>query len=309
MIKIFAQYLIFPGIVFSFLIGAMGFWLERKLTARFQYRIGPPWYQNFIDVTKLFLKETILPKDASRMMFMLSPIVSLSATALVCIILANNYFLNRSFLGDIIVVLYLLLIPSLFTILGALSSKNPLALVGAAREIKLMLAYEFVFITCLIIAIVKSGNSVMLSDITGLQILNKPNIISFSGAIAVLLSIFYVQAKLCIVPFDAAEAEQEIMAGTVIEYSGPLLGFYKISKLMLYFSLPLFIISLFIKIRTQTTFERYLVFFLIYILIIFVMSVIKNINPRMRIKDAVQFFWFLLFPLGILGIILAQLGL
>lgn len=309
MLKIAAQYLIFPGLVFSFFVGAMGFWLERKLTARFQYRVGPPWYQNFIDVMKLFLKETILPKDTTKTMFILSPIVSLSAVILVSIILANNYFLNVSFVGDIIVILYLLLIPSLFTILGALSSKNPLALVGAAREIKLMLACEFVFITSLIIAIIKSGNSIMMADITGIQILNKPNIASFSGAIAVLLSIFYAQAKLCIVPFDMAEAEQEIMAGTAIEYSGPLLGFYKISKLMLYFSLPLFIISLFIKLHTASMFSRYLVFFLIYALIIFVMSVIKNINPRMRIKDALSFFWFFLFPLGILGIILAQLGL
>lgn len=309
MIKLFAQYLVFPGLLFSFFIGAMGFWLERKLTARFQYRVGPPWYQNFLDVIKLFLKETILPQGASKIMFILSPIISLSAVILVSVMLANNYFLNKSFVGDVIVILYLLLIPSLFTILGAFSSKNPLALVGAAREIKLMLAYEFVFITCLIIAIVKSGNSIMLADITGNQILNKPNAMSLSGAIAVLLSIFYAQAKLCIVPFDMAEAEQEIMAGTVIEYSGPLLGFYKIAKLMLYFSLPLFIISLFIKVRTTSTMSRYFIFFLIYALIIFAMSVIKNINPRMRIKDALGFFWFLLFPLGILGIILAQLGL
>jgi len=309
MIKIIAQYLIFPGFLFSFFIGAMGFWLERKFTARFQYRVGPPWYQNFIDVIKLFLKETILPKDAAKTIFIFSPIISLSAVILVSIILVNNYFLNISFVGDVIVILYLLLIPSLFTILGALSSKNPLALVGAARETKLMLAYEFVFITALIIAIIKSGNSVMMADITTTQILNKPNIASFSGAIAFILAIFYAQAKLGIVPFDMAEAEQEIMAGTVIEYSGPLLGFYKISKLMLYFSLPLFIISLFTKIHTQSEMMWYLVFFGQYLVIIFIMSVIKNINPRLRIKDALEFFWFLLFPLGILGIILAQFGL
>ncbi|MFA5305181.1 MAG: complex I subunit 1 family protein [Candidatus Omnitrophota bacterium] len=309
MIKMILQYLIFPGLAFCFFMGAMGFWLERKLTARFQYRVGPPWYQNFIDVMKLFLKETMIPRDATKTIFIASPIISLSAVILVSIILANNYFLNISFIGDVIVILYLLLIPSLFIILGALSSKNPLALVGAARETKLMLAYEFVFIASLIIAIIKSGNSIMMADIIGIQILNKPNIASFSGAIAFVLAIFYAQAKLGIVPFDMAEAEQEIMAGTVIEYSGPLLGFYKISKLMLYFSLPLFIISLFVKISVESAFLRYLIFFAEYILIIFIMSVIKNINPRLRIKDALGFFWFLLFPLGILGIILAQFGL
>ncbi|MFA5008372.1 MAG: complex I subunit 1 family protein [Candidatus Omnitrophota bacterium] len=309
MAKIILQYLVFPGVAFSFFIGAMGFWLERKLTARFQYRIGPPWYQNFIDVAKLFFKEALMPRGATKTIFIASPIINLSAVILVSIILANNYFLNISFVGDVIVILYLLIIPSLFTILGALSSKNPLALVGAARETKLMLAYEFVFITSLIIAIIKSGNSIMMADITTMQVLNGPNIASASGIIALLLSIFYAQAKLCIVPFDMAEAEQEIMAGTVIEYSGPLLGFYKISKLMLYFSLPLFIISLFIRIHAESAFLRYLIFFAIYLLIIFIMSVIKNINPRMRIKDALGFFWFRLFPLGILGIILALLGL
>ncbi|MDD4182262.1 MAG: NADH-quinone oxidoreductase subunit H [Candidatus Omnitrophica bacterium] len=309
MLKIVTQYLIFPGIIFSFFVGAMGFWLERKFTARFQYRVGPPWYQNFIDVMKLFLKETIIPRNAAKTLFITSPIINLAAVILVSVMLANNYFLNISFMGDVIVILYLLVIPSLFTILGALSSKNPLALVGAARETKLMLAYEFVFITSLIIAIIKSGNSIMLANITATQILSKPNIASASGIIAFILALFYAQAKLCIVPFDMAEAEQEIMAGTVIEYSGPLLGFYKISKLMLYFSLPLFIISLFIKVHTQSTLLKYLIFFCLYILIIFIMSVIKNINPRMRIKDALGFFWFWLLPLGILGIVLAQFGL
>ncbi|MCF6319606.1 MAG: NADH-quinone oxidoreductase subunit H [Proteobacteria bacterium] len=58
--KIF-NYIIFPGICFSVFLGGLGWWLERKLTARFQYRVGPPWYQNFIDIAKLFAKETILP--------------------------------------------------------------------------------------------------------------------------------------------------------------------------------------------------------------------------------------------------------
>ena len=60
--KLIFDYLIFPGLAFTLFAGGWGWWLERKLTARFQFRVGPPWYQNFIDIIKLFIKETVIPK-------------------------------------------------------------------------------------------------------------------------------------------------------------------------------------------------------------------------------------------------------
>ncbi|MFA5272008.1 MAG: complex I subunit 1 family protein [Candidatus Omnitrophota bacterium] len=303
------DYLIFPGLFFSFFIGGLGWWLERKLTARFQYRIGPPWYQNFIDIMKLFLKETLVPKGASRILFIFSPIISFSAVIVFSVMVGGSYFLNKSFVGDILVILYLLIIPSLFIILGALSSRNPLALVGATRETKLMLSYEFVFIVSLVIIIIKTKGNLMLTDIINSQISQGMNLKSFSGTIAFILALFYLQAKLCIVPFDAAEAEQEIMSGTTIEYSGPLLGFYKTTKALLYFSLPLFIICLFGQIAASSPIYKHLILLAEYLVIVLLISVIKNINPRLRIKEILTFFWFFLFPLGILGIILAIKGL
>jgi len=287
----------------------MGWWLERKFTARFQYRVGPPWYQSFVDIMKLFLKETVIPRGASKILFILSPLVTLSAVIIFNLMLAETYFLDKSFVGDILVMLYLLIIPSLFIILGATSSRNPLALVGASRETKLMLSYEFVFIISLVIIIIKSNGNLMLADIVNNQAIHGMYLKSASGAIGFILALFYIQAKLGIVPFDAAEAEQEIMAGTVIEYSGPLLGFYRTAKALLYFSLPLFVITLFGQIATSNPIHKYLAAFVEYLIIILLMSVIKNINPRLRIKEILTFFWFFLFPLGILGIILAIKGL
>ena len=103
-----------------------------------------------------------------------------------------------------------------------------------------MLSYEFVFIAALLIVIVKNGNTLSLGKIISFQQNNGSNFFSFSGAIGFLLSIFYIQAKFGLVPFDVSEAEQEIMGGTLIEYSGPLLSFFKLTKALLYFSLPLF---------------------------------------------------------------------
>jgi NADH-quinone oxidoreductase subunit H len=292
------NYLIFPGICFSVFLGGLGWWLERKLTARFQYRVGPPWYQNFIDIAKLFLKETIIPQNSLKVLFVISPLICFSSALLFTLIASEGYFLQYNFLGDVLVMLYLLVIPSLFIILGGFASSNPLALAGSSREIKLMLAYEFVFVISLIISIVKSGGNLLLTEIIKNQIQNGTYLGSLSGWIGFILSIFYIQAKLGLPPFDIPEAEQEIVSGPFIEYSGPLLGFYKLSKLLLYFSLPLFIISLFWPKN----------FIYKYLLLILIISVMKNINPRLRIKNALNFFWFFLFPFGILGIIFALKG-
>jgi NADH-quinone oxidoreductase subunit H len=217
------------------------------------------------------------------------------------VIAACAYFTRQNIIGDIVVMIYLLIIPTLFIVLGAFSSGNPLGLVGAAREIKLMLAYELVFIMSVIIVLIKAHGSLLLVDVLNKQVEQSSYIASASGYIAFVLALIYFQAKLGIVPFDVAEAEQEIMAGTAIEYSGPLLGFYRLSRLFLYFSLPLFIITLLWPGKPLSFIYKYVLFILL-------VSVIKNVNPRLRIKDALIFFWFWLFTLGIVGIILAIKG-
>lgn len=290
-------------------MGGMGWWFERKLTARFQYRVGPPWYQSFMDAAKLFVKETLIPDNALKPLFIAAPIISFSAAATFTVLVGQIYFTGTNPVADAIVLLYLLVIPPLFVILGAFSSRNPLALTGAAREIKMMLAYEFIFITVLVIVIIKSGGSILFSDIISAQSATHMHIASFSGAIAFFLGIFYIQAKLGIVPFDVAEAEQEIMAGTMIEYSGSLLGLYRLAKMFLYFSLPLFITILLFSGTQTTLIGKILHLVIVYGVIMLIVSVIKNINPRARVKDALGFFWFFLFPLGLVGIILAMNGL
>ncbi len=295
------NYLIFPGFVFTLVVGGLGWWFERKLTARFQYRVGPPWYQNFIDIAKLFLKEQIIPSHANRVMFIISPIITFSSVAAVSFLLNQSALFQRGFWGDIFVVLYLLIIPSLFIIIGGFSSSNPLATVGAVREVKLMLAYEFVFISTLIIVIIKSG-TLSIAEIIRYQSVHGALVRSIPGVIGFLLSLIYLQAKLGLVPFDVSEAEQEIMGGVLIEYSGPLLGLYKISRALLYFSMPLFVIILF----WGGSLGWHLVYK--YPIILLIMAVIKNTNPRLRVNDILKLFWLVLFPLGCLGIVGTIIG-
>lgn len=296
------EFLLFPGFVFSFFAGSFGWWVDRKLTARFQYRVGPPWYQNFLDIAKLFAKETIIPRDSQKTLFILSPIVSFSSVLLFSFILGQEAFFLKGVTGDIFVILYLLVLPSLCIILGGFSSGNPLSVAGASRETKLMLSYEFIFITVLLISIIKAGGVLSLRDIIMFQQANGSFLLSPSGMIGIVLGIIYIQAKLGVCPFDIPEAEQEIMAGPFVEYSGALLGFFKLSKAILYFTLGLLIISLFwAGAAIWHIAYKYLIFILL-------LAVIKNTNPRLRINDTVKLFWLILFPLGLIGIILALLG-
>ncbi len=298
------SYLIFPGFIFSACLGLLAGWVDRKVTARIQWRRGPPWYQNFIDIVKLLGKETILPEGAS-FTFLLSPALGLLGAVLAATILGRA-FINPldSYIGDLIVILYFLVIPAIALIIGASASKNPLASVGASREMKLVLSYELPFILAVIVAIVKSGGVIKMGEIINHQINFGSNIGSFSGAIAFVVSILCMQAKLGLVPFDIPEAEQEIMAGTLIEYSGLPLAIFKLTKAILLYTMPLLLIALFWAKDTTI-----LSIIAKYVLLLVIIILIKNTNPRLKIDQAVKFFWGPITLLALLAVILALLGL
>ncbi|MCM8766031.1 MAG: NADH-quinone oxidoreductase subunit H [Candidatus Omnitrophica bacterium] len=289
MLKLLFDYLFFPGFIFSAIMGCFVFWLDRKLTARIQWRKGPPWYQNFLDLIKLFSKEIIVPTEAKSTFFIL-PFLGLCAAVIVATEL-GKVLLNpsESFIGDLIVVLYLLTIPAISLILGASSCGNPLASVGASREMKLILGYELPFILSILTVIIKA-NAIKLGEILNHQIGSTSYIASLSGVIAFLVSLLCTQAKLGFVPFDISEAEQEIMAGTL-------------TRAILFYIMPIFLIVLFMGKEISPVFV-----FLKYIVLIVLIILLKNTNPRFKIEQAVKFFWGPVTILAICAVILALLG-
>ncbi len=302
-------FLVFPGFLFSGAMGLLVSWVDRKVTARLQWRVGPPWYQNFIDVTKLLLyKETLIPQGASRTLFLGMPLLAASSATLVStIVLVSNGAPNRGFVGDLIVVVYLFMIPSIALMLGAFSSANTLATLGASREMKLMLSYELPFILSLVAPVMKSGYSIRLGEIIMAQQQNGSTIGSASGAISFLAVLLCVQAKLGFVPFDMPEAETEIMGGIFIEYSGKALGIFKIAKAIMAFIVPLFLITLYFG-GVNLNAEGFIGSVLQYLMILVLMILIKNTNPRVRIDQAVRFFWGFVTVLAALSAALAYLG-
>jgi NADH-quinone oxidoreductase subunit H len=303
-VRMLFQYVVFPGFIFTGVVGLFLTWIDRKVTARVHWRVGPPWFQPYADFLKLLLKETIVPEGSSRALFFLAPLLGIISMSILAVMLFSmNFNPTTTFIGDIIVIVYLLALPPIGIILGGSASKNVLAGVGSSREMTQYFAYELPFLVAIATIILKAGGSIKFGDIILAQQANGPFLYSISGVIAAVVILLCIQAKLSFVPFDIPEAEQEIMAGPYIEYSGVSLAMYKLARAMMLFLLPLFLISL--LWGGFADWWAILKFLLIIVLIV----LIKNTNPRLRIDQALKFFWFGIGLLSIIGLVFAYYGL
>ena len=302
----------FGWFIFSFvvlsIVGLFVGWIDRKITARIQWRVGPPWYQNFADFIKLTGKEVLIPEGSNKFIFIFSPVLAVIASticgSIILLVLKNSF----GFGGDLILFVYLLTIPSLSIILGGSSSGNVLASVGISRELKLLLSYELPFICGIIIPALKANSTTSLIDIIKFQQMNGSNILSLSGVIGFVVILIASTGKLGVVPFDLSEAETEIAGGSLIEYSGILLGFYKLTKSILLVVVPVFIVILYLGGTSITGLGSFLIFVLKYLIVVILITLIRNTNPRLRIDQTLKFFWGWLTLIGIIGILITLMG-
>lgn len=289
--------------VFGLIVG----WVDRKVSARVQFRVGPPLLQNFNDFFKLMGKETILVRDGIHWLFVAAPLAAFAMLATVSAMIWVALLFGEGFGGDLIVIMYLMMIYSVALVIGGASTGNVYASIGAGREIKLLLGDELVFILICLVPIIKSGYVLGLDQIIAAQAENGIVIGSVSGTIAFILGLLCIQAKMALPPFHIAEAETELVEGPLMEYSGPLLGFWKLNHHLMYVAYPLLLVVLFfggfnlVGIGILWAVLKYLV-------IVVLMILIKNTNPRIRIDTALHFFWKIATPLGIIAVILAVLG-
>lgn len=305
-------------IVFLFVVAAVGTqalgltlrWVDRKVTAMVQYRVGPPFFQPVIDVLKLMGKENMVPSSARGTGFLLAPVVALASTGVAAVVLwAAVLSPSATFLGDLIVVVYLLAIPAVMTMMGASASGNPHAAVGASREMKLMLSYELPLVIVILVAVAKCGWTLKLGAIAAAQQSGGSVVLSISGALALVVAILAMQAKLGQVPFDVAEAECEIMSGVYVEYSGPSLACWHLTRAMMLALLPLLLIVVFWGGLAPTVWWDWIAFLGKYVALVALVTVIRNTNPRLRIDQTMRLFWFVLTPVAIAAAVLAVIGL
>jgi NADH-quinone oxidoreductase subunit H len=304
--------LIFPGFVFLFSFSLFTEYLDRKIYARIQRRVGPPFLQPFADLVKLAAKEDVVPEKAEHFMFTAAPLVGLAAifAAFLFLPIVASFGLH-SFNGDLIVVLYLLTIPTLALFLGGWYSGNVFGQKGGMRVASLLFSYEIPFFLSLLTPALISG-SWKMADIIDFEVAHPiVLIISLLGFVIALISL---QGKLERLPFDIPEAETEIVAGPLVEYSGRRLALFRLARdaemvvgagliAVVFLGGPMPLIE--IEPIYLSWICGALFFLLKTLFVIFLLILIKSAVARIRTDQMISFAYKWLIPLTLVQIFIA----
>ena len=309
--------LIFPGFLFCFLAGMLLCGIDRKLVAKMQKRVGPPILQPFYDFFKLCGKETIIPASASKTTFLIAPLVGLAALVVIQLFIPVFSFSAFSGMADVIVILYLLLIPAMSIILGGAASGSPYAGVGLSREMVTIISCELPLVLVLL-AVAKTVGSAMgtglcfsLSDIAAYQAMNGSLITKLSMIPAAAAMLLIIPGETGNHPFDAAEAETEICEGLLAEYSGAPLGVFKLSHAIKMLTLTSLFVALFLGgLGTGIVALDGIILFLLFVVLTAVsISFVHAITARLKIEQIFKFYWTLVTGLALISLVLAWYGL
>jgi len=208
---------IIPGFFFLFAYALFLEYLDRRIIARMQTRVGPPLIQPVADLIKMLGKEVIDPAGVDRALFDAIPLVALAAvmTAFLYVpVVGNSPF---AFQGDLVLVLYLLTIPTIALFLLGWLSRNIFSAVGGIRAVTQLFIYEVPFFLALLTPALMAGTW-SVSEIARWQ---QDNLwFAVLQPIAFVIALVGLQAKLERTPFDIPEAETEIVAGPWTELTG-----------------------------------------------------------------------------------------
>ena len=234
------------------LLGLVYKGFDRKLAARMQARIGPPLRQPFLDVGKLLVKESVVPRDAVGWLFKAMPFLAVIASFTVLLYLPWGPFpaiLQSG--GDAILVLYLLAMPAVAMALGGFASGSPLATVGAQREIVMLMSYEFPLAVAVVgvvwrLATLGGGPAFSLGAIAAAPLWAQVGPLGVIGlAILAACLLIVTPAELSKIPFDIPEAETEIAGGLMVEYSGTYLALFYLADAAKTIAMAALVVTLF----------------------------------------------------------------
>ncbi|HWQ84866.1 MAG TPA: NADH-quinone oxidoreductase subunit NuoH [Anaerolineales bacterium] len=282
-------------------------WVERKVVARFQDRLGPnrigPYglFQPFTDIIKLLIKEDIEPKGIDKVPYNIAPILALATVlTLWAIIPLSPQVLGSDINVGVLFIVAIGAISTLGIIMAGWSCNNKFALLGALREVATMISYEVPMVIALMIPVILAS-SMGINKIVESQ---SPLPYIFVIPLAAVIFLICSQAELGRAPFDLSEAESEIVAGYHIEYSGMKFGMFYAGELLHAFTVGAIFSSLFLGGWSGPFVDRVPVLGVFYLFIkslfiYWVIMWIKYTLPRLRIDHMLSFNWKFLTPLSL----------
>ncbi len=193
--------------------------LRRKVIARFHNRVGPPVYQPFLDLRKLFGKGPSDSRGSDNAFFRVCPFLYFLSSFLLFLFIPFQIF---SFSFDFILLIYITILCSGFYVLVGFASNSPYGIVGAMREIITMVAYEMVLAVSVFAFMLASGVTSLSAYPAGMHFMTAP--------LATIALLFVVSIETKITPFDSAEADTEIMYGYKTEFSSGSLAWMELAR-------------------------------------------------------------------------------
>ncbi len=304
----------FATAAFVLLVDIVLVWVERKVVARLQDRLGPnrlgPFglIQPIADVIKLLIKEDITPAGADRVVYNIAPILALATVLLLWAVIP---FSSRIIGDDLNVgILYIVAVGAvgtLGTFMAGWASNNKYALLGAFRMIAQMVSFEVPMVITLLVPVILAHSM----GING--IVQSQNVWFFLvSPIAALIFLTTAQAELGRAPFDLAEGESEIVAGFHIEYTGMKFGMFYAGELLHALTFGAITASLYFGGWRGPGAETYPFLGVIYLFIkafvfYFVIMWVKYSLPRVRIDQMLNFNWKFLTPLALGNLIVTAI--
>jgi len=296
-------------------------WVERKLIARLQDRLGPnrvgPYglLQTVADALKLLTKEDIVPEGAERISFNLAPVLSVFATIMVGAVIPFGVGIIGADLN--VGVLYVVAMGSIgvmATLMAGWSSNNKYALLGGFRVVAQLLSYEIPLVLAMLSAVLLAGTMSMqgLVAAQGRGFLNLPHWYIFYVPLAFFIYFISALAELERTPFDLLEADSEIVAGFFIEYSGMKFAWFYLAGYINTILLSAIATTLFLGGWQGPFVDRFPVLGVFYFLgkaflVALVIFWIRGTYPRLRIDQLMDLAWKVLVPLALILLLLVAI--